>query len=139
MPENRQLTGKMAKGGRRSTSWKPGVCPNPGGRPKQLASVRDLAREKTEKAISTLVSVMDGRKSPPNARVAAAVALLDRGWGRPPQAMELSASEKDNRSFSWDLSKLTDKELEVLKELGEKATMSGTVASTPAFQGRPNQ
>ena len=128
----------MAKGGRRSTSWKPGVCPNPGGRPKQLATVRDLAREKTEKAIHTLVSVMDGRKSPPNARVAASVALLHLGWGRP-QAMELSASEKENQSSSWDLSKLTNKELNILKELGEKATMNGSESPNSISHGRAKQ
>ena len=129
----------MAKGGRRSTSWQPGFCPNPGGRPKQLVYVRDLARGKTEKAINTLVSVMDSKESPPNARVAAAVALLDRGWGRPPSMLELSAPEKENQSSSWDLSKLTDKELDQLNQLAEKATMNGTDPSTPTRQGRAKQ
>jgi len=128
----------MAKGGRRSTSWKPGFCPNPGGRPKQLTNVRDLAREKTEKAIHTLVSVMDGRKSPPNARVAASVAILHLGWGRP-QAMELSASEKENQSSSWDLGKLTREELHLLIRLGEKATMNGSESPNPTSHGRAKQ
>ncbi len=113
----------MAKGGRRSTSWRPGFCPNPGGRPKQLVTVRDLAREKTEKAIETLETVMNGKNTPPNARVAAAVALLDRGWGRPPQAMELS--EGKSSSTGPDFSKLTNKELDDLERLLEKATMNG--------------
>jgi len=45
--------------------------------------------------------------------------------------MELSASEKENQSHSWDLSKLTDKELDVLIGLGEKATTNGTNPPTP--------
>ena len=125
------------RGGLKRTSWKPGFCPNPGGRPKQLAHVRDLAREKTEKAIHTLVSVMDGRQSPPNARVAAAVALLDRGWGRPPQAMELS--EGKSSSTGPDYSKLTDKELDDLERLLEKATMNGTESPTTTPRERPKQ
>jgi len=128
-----------SRGGRRITSWKNGQSGNPGGRPKGFAGMRDLARQKTEKAIETLESVMNGKNTPPNARVAAAVALLDRGWGRPPQAMEVLASEKENQSPSWDLSKLTDKELEVLRGLGEKATMKGSESTNPTSLGRPKQ
>jgi hypothetical protein len=60
-----------------------GVSPNPGGRPKEVGHVRALAREHTAVAIGTLVTVMKNLKSPPAARVAAANALLDRGYGRP--------------------------------------------------------
>jgi len=101
--------------------------------------MRDLACQKTEKAIATLASLMNGENTPPNARIAAAVALLDRGWGRPPQAMELSASEENNQSSSWDLSKLTDKELDLLKRLSEKATMNGSESPNPTSHGRPKQ
>jgi hypothetical protein len=60
-----------------------GVSPNPGGRPKVVGHVRELAREHTAVAVGTLVTVMKNTKSPPAARVAAANALLDRGYGRP--------------------------------------------------------
>jgi hypothetical protein len=60
-----------------------GVSPNPGGRPKEVGHVRELAREHTAVAVGTLVTVMKSVKSPPAARVAAANALLDRGYGRP--------------------------------------------------------
>jgi hypothetical protein len=60
-----------------------GVSPNPGGRPKEVDHVRELAREHTAVAVDTLVTVMRNAKSPPAARVAAANALLDRGYGRP--------------------------------------------------------
>ena len=71
------------QGGITGRGFMPGQSGNPAGRPKDYAVMRDLARQKTEKAINTLVNIMDGRKSPANARVAAAVVLLDRAWGLP--------------------------------------------------------
>ncbi len=129
----------IRRGGRRTTSWKIGQSGNPGGRPRGFAVMRDLARQKTEKAIETLESVMNGENTPPNARVAAAVALLDRGWGRPPSMLEVSAIEGESSSTALDYSKLTDKELNQLIQLAEKATVNGTVALTPASQDRPKQ
>jgi len=62
-----------------------GCSGNPGGRPKVVAEVKELARKHTGKAIETLVSIMDNPKAAPAARVSAANALLDRGYGKPPQ------------------------------------------------------
>lgn len=45
----------------------------------------DLAREHTEVALRTLVSVMKDKKAPHAARVTAANSLLDRGYGKPVQ------------------------------------------------------
>jgi hypothetical protein len=45
--------------------------------------VRDLAREQTEIAIKTLVEICQNARVEPRARVVAANALLDRGWGKP--------------------------------------------------------
>jgi hypothetical protein len=55
---------------------------NPGGRPK---GVEAIAREHTPAAIQTLV---DALKSPKE-RVPAAIALLDRGWGKPTQSHDI--------------------------------------------------
>jgi hypothetical protein len=60
-----------------------GVSPNPGGRPKVVAHVRELARKHSAEAVRTLLTVMKNAKSPPAARVAAATAMLDRGHGKP--------------------------------------------------------
>jgi hypothetical protein len=47
--------------------------------------IRSLARSHTEIALKVLAGIAkDGTNE--SARVAAAVALLDRGWGKPPQA-----------------------------------------------------
>src|SRR5262249_59370473 len=53
-----------------------GQSGNPGGRPKVVAEVKELAREHAAEAIRTLVSIMTNSKSPPAARVSAANALL---------------------------------------------------------------
>jgi hypothetical protein len=45
--------------------------------------LRSLARSHTETAVKTLASIMNMADAPPAARVGAASALLDRGWGKP--------------------------------------------------------
>ena len=65
--------------------FKKGQSGNPGGRPKVIAEVKELARAHTGEAIGTLVSIMTNPKYAPAARVSAANALLDRGYGKPPQ------------------------------------------------------
>jgi hypothetical protein len=66
-----------------------GVSGNPGVRPKELREVIELARAHGPEAIAVLADIMNDPESPPAARVAAANALLDRGWGKPAQAVEL--------------------------------------------------
>jgi hypothetical protein len=65
--------------------WPKGVSGNPSGRRKEEGPVRELARRYTVRAIRRLAQLMQSR----NERVAviAAQALLDRGWGRPAQAL----------------------------------------------------
>lgn len=54
---------------------------------KAPAEIRSLARAHTERAIQCLQGIMDQPDAPPAARVSAAQALLDRGWGKPAQAI----------------------------------------------------
>jgi hypothetical protein len=51
-------------------------------------ALSELAREHTREAIAALVTIMTGNGSEA-ARISAANALLDRGWGRPRQEMEV--------------------------------------------------
>ena len=47
------------RGGHRSTTWQKGCAsPNPGGRPKALHDLQELARQHTEAAIDTLAKIM---------------------------------------------------------------------------------
>lgn len=54
---------------------------------KTLTEIRSLARSHTDAALNALLSVMNQSESPPAARVAAANSILDRGWGKPVQAI----------------------------------------------------
>ena len=70
---------------RHTGMFKPGQSGNPAGRPKVDESVRDLARFHTKDAVETLAQICGNRKASDSARVQAATALLDRGWGKPVQ------------------------------------------------------
>lgn len=80
--------GKFTRENPSPKAFKPGQSGNPGGMPKAIVDVVAAAREHTPLAVSTLAMVASDVKAPPAARVAASVALLDRGWGRPSQVIE---------------------------------------------------
>jgi hypothetical protein len=46
-----------------------------------------LAKDLTPKAMKALEDVLDSESAPPAAKVAAANSVLDRGWGKPAQAV----------------------------------------------------
>lgn len=68
--------------------WKPGQSGNPSGRPKVPVEVRDLARAHTTEAIAALARTLKDKRAPHAAKVAAANAILDRGYGKPTQPIE---------------------------------------------------
>jgi len=53
--------------------------------PKAPTQIRSLARGHTETAVNVLAGIMNKEEAADSARVAAASALLDRGWGKPTQ------------------------------------------------------
>ena len=53
----------------------------------------------------TLVGIMKESRAPAGARVSAAIAVLDRGWGKPSQAVEMEVRQDP-------LKKLSDEELD---------------------------
>lgn len=70
-------------------TFKPGKSGNPGGRPKESGEVKSLAREHGEAAILKLVELLhddDKRMA-----LASAQALLDRGYGKPSQSVDIVA------------------------------------------------
>lgn len=67
-----------------------GQSGNPGGRSKELQDVIFAARAHTIASLATLHAIATSEKAPPAARVSAAVALLDRAWGKPMQPAEVT-------------------------------------------------
>lgn len=62
--------------------------------PVRFTSIREveaLSRVHTRTAINTLLEVCENKDAPSAARVAAAEAILSRGWGRPQQRVVVEA------------------------------------------------
>jgi hypothetical protein len=85
--------------------FKKGHSGNPGGRPRTIVSVMALAREQTIQAIRVLSELMLEANSE-SVRLNAAVAILDRGWGRPVQAFQV-----DGNFANRKLNELSNEEL----------------------------
>ena len=62
-----------------------------------MVDMQALARDHTAAAIQTLAECLRD----PRHKVAAAVALLDRGWGRPQQVVTGDAEKPISVDFSW--------------------------------------
>ena len=76
----------MARGGTR-----PGAGRKRGRVGEVRRALAEMAKEHAEAALRTLVEIAAGDGAA-SARVSAATAILDRAYGRPPQALEHSAN-----------------------------------------------
>jgi hypothetical protein len=98
-----------------------GQSGNPGGRPKVLGEVQELARLHAPSIIVELARLALKAKNE-TARIAAIRELLDRGYGRPRQAMEVSAppGDRDRLDLLFEeidaLSRKTDRYKQYSKE-----------------------
>jgi hypothetical protein len=79
--------------------WQKGQSGNPGGRRKQDYRIKDLAQQYTDEALATLRSIMKASEDD-RARVAAANAILDRGYGKPAQSVDITNSD-GSMSQAW--------------------------------------
>lgn len=83
-----------------------GKTGNPGGRPKktpELLEIEALAKEASPMAIRRLIHWAKCNEAKPS--ITASIALLDRGFGKPSQAVEHKGT------VTHDISSLTDAEL----------------------------
>ena len=55
---------------------------------KSLTEIRSLARSHTRTALNVLVRILRSKDATAAARVSAANAILDRGWGKAPQGIQ---------------------------------------------------
>src|SRR5690242_6753264 len=90
-------------------TFRKGESGNPGGRVGVPREVRDLARQHTTTAIERLVHWM--KSNDPRASVAAANSILDRGYGRPAQLIDLSIDAVSRR-----VSEMTEDEMTALEQ-----------------------
>jgi hypothetical protein len=129
----------MAKGGLRSTSFKSGVSGNPDGRPKRpetiearrvVADVKAAARELTPEAMDTLKEAMADKKAPWAAKITAAIAVLDRGWGKPQQTVSANVSildqmtDEEQKAILAALTTLREAEDEMTSGTGKSGGIS---------------
>lgn len=68
----------------RPAHWfKPGVCSNPGGRPKGMPdAVKQACREGFEKGLPNLIKIAEGKSGKAADSVKAMALLADRGYGK---------------------------------------------------------
>jgi hypothetical protein len=96
-----------------------GVSGNPGGRPRVVAGLQELARHHGPAVIGELARLALKARSE-SARIAAIRELLDRGYGRSRQAMEISAPAGDPLQLLFEeldeLSRKTDRYKQYAKD-----------------------
>jgi hypothetical protein len=63
--------------------WAPGISGNPSGKSATINEVMRLARSHCVEAVERLVELMRDKSTPPRETIAACMAIMDRGLGRP--------------------------------------------------------
>jgi hypothetical protein len=87
------------RGGLSAGSWRPGQSGNPNGRAKPEVDIAALARKHGPRCIEVAARLLASKDE--KMRLAAAVALLDRGWGRPAQAITGENGQPLQIDFRW--------------------------------------
>lgn len=82
---------------REDTQFKPGSCPNPGGRPKAERNVVEAARAAGERCVEVLTDLLEDPDK--RVRIEAAKALLDRAYGKPRQEQHVSGAVEHRLSL----------------------------------------
>ena len=80
-----------------------GKSGNPGGRPKEVAEVRELAKKHGPAAIERLVKLMTSENE--RTAVAACEAILNRGYGRPAQSVTVAGDPDNPLEYNYPIPK----------------------------------
>lgn len=121
-----------------------GQVANPNGRPKLaipkkeqakiIADVKQAARELTPAALDTLSKAMTAERAPWAARISAATAILDRGWGKPVQTIA-GDSDAPIEVRMTRLLDVTNCSIEQLDALREALASTVTRLDAPVIEG----
>lgn len=112
--------------------WKKGESGNPSGRPKDLPELRKLARSHGEHCIQRLFELSQDQNG--KVAVAACSILLDRGYGKAIQSVEVSDQRLPPNANQQLITAMNREELKTLK------TMAQLVLQRQAqlIQGQPD-
>jgi hypothetical protein len=99
----------MARGGKRPGAGRPQGALNRATE-SQRATLSELARDHTEEAVAALVDVMRNGASE-SARIAAANAVLDRGFGKAAAYLDLDSTSSDG-TMTPKVRELTSEEID---------------------------
>jgi hypothetical protein len=123
------------------TRFKPGQSGNPGGRPKTLKELKDRIQRRGDDLVDILFGIAEGLPERVGTRVVGpshadryhcAKELLDRGYGRTLQAVELTG-KGGGPLEARDISELNSAERrDRLRELLAKAALKAAAATTAA-------
>jgi hypothetical protein len=106
------MTEKIKKKRARHGGKRPGAG-RPPGKPNQLTfEMKKEAAKYGEEVLKALVDVLRCEETPPNVLVAAAKELLDRGFGKPAQEIDVNADFKLNKDFLENVGTLYLKAME---------------------------
>ena len=127
-PSPAERNQRVANANRPKHQFQPGQSGNPTGRPrnpKNIAELRELAREKTGAMLEFLSKAALNPKVSMTVRVQAATEVLNRGWGRPQQSLDL------NHGVQSDLAQL----LEEIDGKNKIRIIDGTI-ERPALEAK---
>jgi len=99
-------------------AFKKGASGNPGGRPKVEGEIREIAQLNGPAAIRRLVQLMNDRDK--RVALAACNAILDRGYGRPQQAIQVKDDYDMKERFLATLLEARERHLRMRRELEER-------------------
>ncbi|MGZ8096730.1 MAG: hypothetical protein ACXWUD_10885 [Methylosarcina sp.] len=83
----------IKKNGKRGGK-RPGSGRKPGSINKATADLKGMARQYSAQALTILAELMQDPEVPPAARIQAAREVLDRGYGKPTQSLDISGEIK---------------------------------------------
>ncbi len=91
-------------------AWKKGgPSPNPGGRPKAVAELLDLARSHVPRALRLAARFLRDREMDPRVRLDAAKLVIAYGLGKPPStSLTGEDDERDNSLVGKDVAQLLE-------------------------------